>query len=644
MYRLFRKGRQKLYKYLMIFFLSIVSIGMVITLAPLPNGGGQQLGSNVLAKVEGTSISVQDLQRNIDAQLRNSQYGDNPKIVAALAGTTLDQMVMQRAVLSQGAGLGLEVTNQELLAQLHNIPYLYVDGSFIGMQRYQDMIQEETGMSVVQFEAQLRQSILMNKIRQVITDSVAVTPEEVHREFDRRNSKVKVNYVVFQPGQFEKEVKVTPQALLAYFQKNSSKYKQPEERKLRYALITPDTVRASAQVTDADLEQYYNSHLSDYRVPDRVKVAQILFKTTGKSPAEIAKIAATAQDVLAQIKKGANFADLAKKYSDDAASAPKGGELGWIGRNQTVKEFEDAAFAMRPGETSNLIRTSYGFVIIKVEDKQTAHLETFDEVKDSIRAQLEKQKIAQAQVALANSLENQLTANPGSFDAIAKKAGLNPKETPLFKYNQAVPDLGNSQAFENLAFQLRVDEPSQPLQVPMGEAVIQVAEIVPAHLPKLDDVNDQVTQDYKTAQSKVLAAQKAAAFADQAKTGVFAKLAKSDGLSVAESKDFSQQDQASDTIPGSLLASAFSLKPGQVGQPVAQGDNRIVYQVVSHTPANEADFGAQKDQITEELLDQKRTLAFEVYRQNLKETLLKSGKLQINEGALKQFISSYQGS
>ncbi len=643
MYRLFRKGRQKLYKYLMIFFLGIVSIGMVITLAPLPNGGGTQLGSNVLAKVEGSNISVQDLQRTIDAQLRNSQLGNDPKIMAALAGSALDEMVMQRALLSQGKGLGLEVTNQELFEQLHHIPYLYVNGAFIGMDRYQDLIQQETGMSVPQFEGQLRDSILLNKIRQVITDSVEVTPGEVRQEFDRRNSKVKIDYVVFDPAQFVKEVKATPQALQDYFSKNATRYKQPEQRKVRYALITPDAVRSSMNVTDQDLQQYYNEHLSDFRVPERVKVAHILFKTTGKSPAEIAKIAAKAQEVLTQIRGGADFAAMAKKYSEDTTGA-NGGEIGWIGRGQTVKEFEDAAFAMKPGEISNLIRTTYGFHIIKVEDKQTAHLQSFDEVKDSIRAQLEKQKLSQAQDALANNLENQLRAKPEDFDAIAKKSGLDPKETPLFKYGQAVPDLGNNEAFENLSFQLRVDEVGSPLQLPMGEAVIQVAEIVPEHLPKLDEVKDQVTQDYKTAQAKLLAAQKASEFAAQAKVGGFAKLAKSQGLAVTESKDFTAQEQLSDTISGSIVASAFSLKPGETGGPAPQGDKRIVFQVVSHTPADPADFAAQKDQISEELLEQKRTLAFEVYRETLKEQLLKSGKLQINQGALKQFVSSYQGS
>ncbi|MGH9453773.1 MAG: peptidyl-prolyl cis-trans isomerase, partial [Terriglobia bacterium] len=138
--------------------------------------------------------------------------------------------------------------------------------------------------------------------------------------------------------------------------------------------------------------------------------------------------------------------------------------------------------------------------------------------------------------------------------------------------------------------------------------------------------------------------QRADAFAAQAKSGDFAKLAKSQGLTVTQSKDFTAQEQVSDSIPGSRVASAFNLKPGQTAAPVAQDDKTIVFQVLSHTPANQSDFAAQKDQISEELLEQKRTLAFEVYRQSLKQALLTSGKLQINQDALKQFISSYQGS
>jgi len=176
-------------------------------------------------------------------------------------------------------------------------------------------------------------------------------------------------------------------------------------------VISPDDVRGRVKVADEEARQYYTQHLSEYRIPDRVKVAHILFKTTGKNPTEIADIQKKAEDVLKQIKGGADFGEMAKKDSDDG-SAPKGGELGWLVRGQTVKEFEDKAFAMKPGEVSGLVKTVYGIHIVKLEDKQTAHLQTFDEVKGSIIADLEKQRISDAQEKLANDLVTELKSKP----------------------------------------------------------------------------------------------------------------------------------------------------------------------------------------------------------------------------------------
>ena len=196
-----------------------------------------------------------------------------------------------------------------------------------------------TGLTAAQFEAQLKQRMLFEKVRDVVTDGVEVTPAEVHEEFLRRNERAKVEYAILDPSQFMKDVKVNPEALEAFFKKDPVHYTVPQQRRVRYAIIDPDRIRASVKLDEPELKTYYNSHLSEYRVPDRVKVAHILFKTTGKSPAEVAAIDKKAHDVLAQIKSGANFADLAKKNSEDS-SAQNGGEIGWIVRGQTVKEFE----------------------------------------------------------------------------------------------------------------------------------------------------------------------------------------------------------------------------------------------------------------------------------------------------------------
>jgi peptidyl-prolyl cis-trans isomerase D len=641
MYRFFRRNREAVKKYLLIFFLSIVSVGMVITLAPIPTGDTRRVESNVLASLGGSNITTADLLRTIQMRFRNATQADQSRLIPAIAGSLLDEMIVQRALLSQAKKMGIEVSDRELGQALQSIPWLTQNGSFIGMDRYQDVIYQQTGMSMLEFEAELRNKLLQDKIRGVVTDGVEVPPQEVLEEFRHRNAKAKIEYVLFNPGEFSKAVRVTPEALGAFFKRNPDRYKLPEQRKVRYVLIDPDHVKGQVKVTEEEARQSYTQHLSDYRIPDRVKVAHILFKTAGKPPAEAAAQEKKARDVLNQIKGGANFADLAKKYSEDT-SAAKGGELDWVVRGQTVKEFEDTAFSMKPGQVSELVKTVYGIHILKVEDKQAAHLQSFAEVKGSILPELEKQRVADAQQRLADDLVSRLRLKPEAFEEVVRQAGLESQISPLFQYGQAVADLGSGDTFENLTFQLHKGEVGMPISVPKGQAIIQLADIVPEHIPTLEEVRARVEEDYRTEQSNVLADDKAKQFAAQVKTGDFTKIAKADGLTAKESKDFTQQGSVEGVGPASRLSAAFTLQVGQTSDVVLLGENSGVFRVVSHTPANEADFAAQRDQITEELLERKRNLAFDLYRQNLKLQLERSGELKLNAGALKQFIALYQ--
>ncbi len=639
MYRFFKRNREAVKKYLLIFFLSIVSIGMVITLAPIPQGDTSRMEANVLASLDGSNITTDELRQSIQTRFRNSPMGADSRLIPLVAKNVLDDMVIQRALTTQARKLGLEATQQEVFQSLQGIPWLYPNGNFVGADLARQMIQQQAGMSEVQFETLIRQSIVMDKLRGVVTDGIQVTPEEVHAEFVRRNTKAKIQYVLFDPSQFLKAVQVTPEILQAYFQKNPARYKVPEERQVRYVLITPDQVRSQLNLTDDVLRQYYAQHLSDYRVPDRVKIARILFKTAGKTPAEVANIEKTAQSVLAQLKAGGNLADLAKKYSEDT-SAASGGEIGWVTLDQITGALKDAALSLKPGEVSGLIKAEYGIDIIKVEDRQTAHLQTFDEVKDSIRADLEKQRLVDAEQKTAAELTDKLK---GDFEGAARQAGFDPKETPPFKFGQVLPDFGNSDAFQNLAFQLRPGEVGPPISVPKGLAIIQLEKVAAEHNPSFGEVQARVEEDYRAEESKVVAGVKAREFTQQASGGDFQRVAKSMGLAVKESKDFTSLDFVEDLGSGTQLSAAFTLNPGQIsGRVPLANSNFVVFRVESRTPPNEADFAAQRDRIAEELLDQKRTLAFEVYRENLKKQLMQSGKLKLNEQAMKAFLNLYQ--
>lgn len=644
MYKMFKKNREAVKKYLLIVFLGIVSLGMIITLAPIPGGDSGTLETDILAEIGGVSITSQDLARTIQTRLRNSPLGNDPRMVASVAVPMLDDMVLRRALWSQAKTLGVGVSDAEVGSNMRtSMPFLYPNGAFIGMDRYRDFVSQQAGMTVAEFEEQFREGLLQEKVRAIITDGVRVSPAEIRDEFVRRNTRARIEYVLFDPAQYLKAVEVTPAALEEFFKKDTSRYKATEQRRVRYVLIDADHVRAQVKVDDAELKANYGQHVSDYRVPERVKVSHILFKTEGKTPEEVATLEKTARDLLVKIKSGADFAEMAKNNSEDSTAA-KGGDLGWIVRKQTVKEFEDAAFALKPGQVSDLIKTTYGFHIVKVFDKQTAHLQTFEEVKGQIREAVEKQKLADAQQSLANQLERELQKDPKNFQAVTARFGLETKETALFKFNQAVPDFGSSEAFHNLAFQLREGAVGTAISVPKGTAIIQLTEIVPEHTPKLEEVRAIVEQDFRAANSQNLAAAKAQEFATKVKTGDFQKVAKSMGLAAKESKDFNQQDYIEGLGSGSQLSAAFTLAQGQTSDAVAVGGNRVVFRVVARTAAAEADLPGQQDQIAEELVERKRSLAWELYQKNLKQQLLASGELKMNEAAMKKFLAAYKTS
>ncbi|MEJ2008886.1 MAG: peptidyl-prolyl cis-trans isomerase [Acidobacteriota bacterium] len=641
MFRLFDKHQARIYKWVMVFFLAIVSIGMIFVFTPLGGGGDMQGPTNVLARIGDVRITTQDLRTTIDNRLRNSSLGQDPHIIPAIAGTVLDNMVLQQALAMQARKMGLVVTGSELRGALKKLPWLYPKGQFIGMAAYKNVVSQQMGISTQEFEDEIRQSLLIQKIQAVVSNGVSVTPAEVHEAYEQHFMKAKIQYVVFDPSKFLKSVPIKQPALQNYFKAHATHYEQKEQRQVQYVLITPDDVRSKVDITDAAMKQYYMDHLSDYRVPNRVKVAQILFKTTGKTPDQTKKIEKTAEEVLAKIRAGANFGDMAKKYSDDT-SASNGGNIGWIVHGQTVKEFEDTAFSLNPGHVSGLVHTSYGIHIIKVLDKQTAHLETFDDVKDAIHAKLLQRQIAAGLQDYANKLYNKFQAKPHQFASIARQAGLQVKQSSLFTYGQTIPDFGSNDAFQNLTFELKQNEIGQPISVPKGTAIIQVTQIVPAHVPKLETVQAMVEEDYRQAQSVTIAHQKAQAFAAQVKKGDFAKVARAGGYDVQESKEFTRQDTVPNLGPGQSIPQAFTLAPGQNSGVLKVEGNDVVIHVVSHTPPVEANFASQKDTIREQLLTQKREIAFEIYRQNLKKELMRSGKLKMNEATMKTFLASYE--
>jgi peptidyl-prolyl cis-trans isomerase D len=629
--------RNRWIKITMTVILALICLSMVITLIPgLYSGSAGAKSPDSVASVGGQDISVLEVQRQLNQVSRGQSIP--PMLKGLYAKQVLDQMVFQRALELEAQRLGIRVTPEEETERIRQIlPTAFAGDTWL-KDRYALEVQQRAGMSVEEFETFLRNQMLLDKFRAIVTDGISVTPAEIEQEFRRRNEKAQIEYSLVKPTELAATIHPTDAELNAYFQKNASRYQVPEKRSARYALLDLAKLRAATHVDDAALRSYYNSHIDEYKVQNRAHVEHILFKSIGKTDAEVAEIRAKAQDVLNKAKKGANFEELAKKFSEDDATKPKGGDLGWIVEGQTVPEFQQAAFNLPKGSISDLVKTQYGFHIIKVIDRETAHTKSLEEVRDSILPILLDEKVRQE----ANDISNQMAAavrqsNRQSLDDLAKKFNLVLGDAPPATATDPVGELGSTPDLHQTLSQLRPGELSSPLQVPQGFVILTVKDIQPVHQGTLAEVHDRVLADYQQDQSAELARTKANELSKLAQAGTpFDKAAKSLGLEVKTSEPFSRTGTIPDLGSGRQVEAAFGMPVAQVSPAAQVGGNWLVYRVVGHQPVSPAEFASQADQIRQQLLQSKQSAAFDAFRTALEDRLKKEGKLVINTDALKR--------
>lgn len=623
--------------------LLLICVSMVVTLVPgLMSGPSTDASSpDAIATVAGHPITVVEFQQKFDQMLSNQQV---PQMMRPIyARQLLNDLVFQEALDYEAQQLGIQVTPQEEAERIRElVPSAWVHNKW-DPQIYQNQIQQGTGMSVADFESTLRESMLEEKFRGLVTDGINVTPAEVQQEFEWRNDRVKLRYALIKPSDLAPKIQPTDAELQAWFSRNQSRYQIPEKRSVNYALLDIAKLRANTQVTDTELQAYYQAHLADYQVQNRAHVEHILFKTVGKTDAEVAEIKKKAEDVLSQArKKGANFEDLAKKFSEDDGTASKGGDLGWILQGQTVPAFEKAAFSVPKGGVSDLVATPYGFEIIKVIDRETARTKTFAEVRDEVQKAVLDQKVSDAANQMAGQLADAVRESDRQpLDALAKKFNLQLGQVPPVSMTEPIGPLGNSQELHQIIASLQPGELSQPIQTDAGYVILTVKDVMPAHQGTLAEVHAQALADYQQEQSVILAKQRAAELAQKVKAGQsLDQAAKQLGLSVATSDSFARNGSIAAVGSGRQLSAAFNLQPGQTGGPTLIEGNWVVYQVLSHEPANPADLAAQQAGIKQQLLQTRQNAAFEAFRTSLLDKLRKEGKLTINSDQMNRITQS----
>jgi peptidyl-prolyl cis-trans isomerase D len=639
-------------KYILGGLLLIICGSMVITL--IPGGLGTDIlsgapGKGFVAKVDGAEISADEVRltarQMLQQQMPQGSSANMSMLLPFFSQRAAEQLITRQALISEARHMGLRVSMEEVKEELQHGRYaatFFPGGNFIGQQEYEDMLQR-ANLTPTKFENSVADDLLLAKLQALISGSASVSDNAIHEQFVKQNTKVKFDYALLKQDDLKKGLHPTESELKAFYQSHLSTYANsiPEKRKVKYAVIDTNKIEAGIQLTQDDLSTYYRDHRDAYRVPEQVKVSHILIKTPLPGPdgkvdeKGAAEAQRRAEDLLKQIKSGAKFEDLAKKYSEDPGSAKEGGSLGWIGRGQTVPEFEKTAFSLAKGQTSDLVKSSYGFHIIRVDDKQDAHLKSLDEVKSDIEPALKHQKAQQiAQKQAENLLKD---AKGTTLDGAAAKQNTPVITSDFFAKRDMLPGLGPSPQFMEAVFAAQEKAPPDMAPTSQGTAIYEVLAIKPPATPTFEEIRSRVEDEFKTEQSRTLLTQKAQELSDRAKAGHDLKKAARELGATLKTSDLVLPDgQVPDIGSMSGQASvAFTMKAGEISGPITSGSDAAVLQILENQQATDADFAAKRDQIRDSLLQSKQQERFALFVSNLVDEMTKSGKIKRNQEELK---------
>jgi peptidyl-prolyl cis-trans isomerase D len=425
--------------------LVLVGLSMLTYLIPSYNMGGPDPNDQIVAQVGKDQITLLEVQRLVQNTMRGRQLP--PEILPNYIPTMVNNLITERALAYEAERLGYEVTDTQVRQAIQQyVPSLFQDGKFVGKEAYAAMLSQQN-LSIPEFEADMRRQLLITRLRNVALEGTVVTPLEIEQEYRKKNEKTKIEFVKIPSDKYKNEVQPNQDDIQAYFKANTAKYTVPERRNLAILIADQTKYEQAANPTPADLQRAYSQDQGQFRVAESVKVRHILLKTEGKPPADEAKIKAQADDLLKQVKAGANFGELVKKYSEDTASVPNGGEYTVQRNGQMVPEFEQAAFSLKPGE-STVIKTTYGYHVIQVISHDQPRLKPFDEVKADLAAAWKKQKAADMMQQVSDKAQSMLQKDPEHPEKVAAELNMQLVQAQNFEPGKTIPGVGASPDFE----------------------------------------------------------------------------------------------------------------------------------------------------------------------------------------------------
>lgn len=634
-------------KALIVVVIGAASVTMVLYLIPGLSGMGSSSPdtyavvyphwySRILSS--GDSVSQNRVEQIAQSQLqqRNPQYANNPMLLQLFEQQVGQQLVQQVVLLQAAHRLDIYATDNDVRQYLRTGPtgqVLYPDGKFIGDAAYRQLIDDRLHESIADFEDSIKDDITIRRLQAFVTGGVTVSDAEIRDTYRKQNIKIKFDYATISADDLRKTINPSDSELEAFFKKNAARYAQavPEERTIAYFAFSADQVPGgAAQPTQEAIQQYYNDHKSDYSVPEQAKSRHILITAPENADAKtVAAAKAKAEMVEKQLKAGGSWTELAKKYSDDPGSKDQGGELGFAERGKMVPAFDNAIFTQKIGDIET-IRSSFGFHVVQVEERQTAHTQPLSEVQATIQATLARQDSAAAQGRYAQSLVSEALKN--GLQKTAAAHHLQVVTTQPVARDGVIAALPDSTQLLAKAFQAKQGD--SPASAPTGEgyAIFQVTGVTPAHAPTFADWKTHVLDDYREEQLPALLNQKTKQLADQAKSSNdFSKAAKAVGATVKTSDLVGESGQVpSFGEVGQVAPQLFDMNVGAVSGPIDAERNGVVAKIVDKQEPTAEEIQKNFDQTKDQLLDEQRNEAFSVFLSGVWNDYKKHNLIRIN--------------
>jgi peptidyl-prolyl cis-trans isomerase D len=638
----FLQKDSRVVKAIFVVIIAVACITMVITLVP-GIFGDQVSSTDTYATIRGAGffgrifgstdeVSTQEVQTLAQRMMQRQQLPDF--VLPYMMQRVGQGLIQQHIELHEANRLGVNVTDEDLRSFLRTGTWgqvLFPNGQYIGDAQYASLVSQNFGISRDQFEKELKKEIQENRLRAFVTAGVTVSDQQVRDAYKDQATKIKFDYAVLSADDLRKQINPADAELQTFFKQSASRYAHavPEQRKIEYIAFTPTALPGGTPpVSDAEVQQYYTQHQSDYKVDDQAKVRHILIKVDPSQNDAAAK--QKAEEILKQLHSGGNFADLAKKNSDDPGSKEQGGELGFIKHGVTVPEFEKAAFALQPGQTSDLVRTKFGYHIIQTEEKQTAHSQPLSEVKATIVSVLTRQKEAQAQQAFAQQLASEAQKN--GFEQTATAHHLQVVTTDFLAQNAIISSLADGSQMLTNAFAAKPGTP-QIVSTGDGYAVYQVQDVHAAHAPSFEEYKSHVLDDFREQQLPQLLTNKTKELADKAHAeNDLAKAAKEVGATIKSSDLVGRDAQVPDVGQLSTAAPAlFNLNVGEISSPINTQRAGVVAKLTAKQQPTADEIQKNFDQTRDSILNQRREEMFEVFVSNLTNQYEKAGRVRISK-------------